>query len=114
MLDKVKNICFLHVCIFIYTLTTITAKITARYDFLSVQYIIGFGIMVAILGIYAILWQQAIKPFPAAVSYSNKSVTMIWTLIFSVFLFEEQITVNNVLGTILIIFGVIVVSRDVE
>lgn len=111
---KVKNFLFLHVCILIYTLTTVTAKVTSQYEFLSVPYIAGYAVMVGILGIYAILWQQAIKPFSAAVSYSNKSFTTIWTLLFSVFLFDEKITVNNIIGTILIISGVFVVAKDVE
>ena len=62
MRTKVKNIIFLHICIFIYTWTTITAKITSRFDFLSWEYILGYVVMVFILGVYAILWQQAIKP----------------------------------------------------
>ena len=111
---KLKNILFLHICIFIYTLTTITAKITSRYEFMSFPYIIGYVVMVLILGIYAILWQQAIKPFPAAVSYSNKSFTTIWTLLFSVAIFGEKVTVNNIIGTIFIILGVFMVAKDVE
>lgn len=114
MKSKVKNIVFLHICIFIYSLTTLTAKITSAYDFLSFEYIAGYAVMVLILGVYAIVWQQAIKPFPAAVSYSNKSVTTIWTLIFSAVLFGERITLNNIIGTIFIIAGVIMVARDVE
>lgn len=114
MKSKVKNIVFLHICIFIYSLTTLTAKITSAYEFLSFKYIAGYAVMVFILGVYAIVWQQAIKPFSAAVSYSNKSVTTIWTLLFSAIFFGERITWNNILGTALIIFGVIMVARDVE
>ena len=114
MKSKVKNIAFLHVCILIYSLTSLTAKITSAYDFLSLKYIVGYAMMVFILGVYAIVWQQAIKPFPAAVAYSNKSVTTIWTLLFSAIFFGERITWNNIVGTILIIFGVVMVVRDVE
>ena len=114
MRTKVKNIIFLHICIFIYTWTTITAKITSRFAFLSWEYILGYVVMVFILGVYAILWQQAIKPFSAAVSYSNKSFTTIWTLLFSALLFGERITLNNIIGTFLIILGVFMVGRDVE
>ncbi len=114
MKSRVKNFVFLHLCIFIYTLTTVTAKITSRYEFLSLPYLTGYAVMVVILGVYAILWQQAIKPFPAAVSYSNKSFTVIWTLIFSAAFFSEKITINNIIGTALIVCGVFVVAKDVE
>lgn len=114
MKKKIKDIGFLHVCVFIYTFTTITAKITSTFDFMSWKYLMGYTVMVLILGVYAILWQQAIKPFSASVAYANKSVTMIWTLLFSAIFFGEGITKNNIIGTILIILGVVMVARDVE
>ena len=114
MKTKIKNFLFLHVCIFIYTLTTVTAKITSDFVFLSFPYLAGYAVMVAVLGFYALLWQQAIKPLPAAVSYSNKSFTVIWTLVFSTVFFDEKVTVNNVIGAALIVCGVFVVAKDVE
>ena len=60
---KLKNILFLHICIFIYSLTTIAAKVTSRYQFLSFPYIIGYVVMVLILGIYAIKFAIPDKAF---------------------------------------------------
>ncbi len=108
--SKLLNFLFLHFTILIYTGTSILSKTASNYDFLSFQYITCFFGMFCCLGVYAILWQQAIKNFQPSVAYSNKSVTTIWVLIFSALIFNEGITVKNIIGTVLIILGVVLVS----
>lgn len=110
----IKRYVFLHACILLFTFTTILSKYASEYDFLSLKYIGIYALMVINLGVYAILWQQAIKPFKASVAYSNKSVTTIWTLIFSAILFGEGITVFNIIGAVLIIFGIVLVTVENE
>lgn len=107
-----KKYLFLHLCIFWYTGTTILSKVASDLEFLSLPYLLCYGGIVAVLGIYAILWQQAIKGFKPSVAYSNKSVNLIWTLIVSALLFGEQITWNNLAGAALIILGVCLVVQD--
>lgn len=111
-LEQIKRYVFLHACILIYTLSSVMTKFAAQKVFLSVEYIGCMVVVFGILGIYAILWQQAIKKFSPSVAYSNKSVTTIWTLIFSNLLFKEGITINNIIGVIVIIAGVIMVAKD--
>lgn len=84
----------------------------SEYPFLSLPYLLcGIGIVFA-LGTYALLWQQAIKRFKPSVGYSNKSVSLIWTLLFSAWIFGERITLYNVIGTVLILVGVVLVAQD--
>ena len=113
-MKNIKRYVFLHACILLFTLTTILSKYASVYDFLSLEYIGIYALMVINLGVYAILWQQAIKPFKASVAYSNKSVTTIWTLIFSAILFDEGITIFNIIGAALIIFGIVLVTLKNE
>lgn len=101
-------------CILLYSVTSLLSKYASRFDFLSGQYILFLALMVAVLGVYAILWQQAIKGFSPSVAYSNKSVTTIWVLLFSALIFGEGITLGNVIGTVLIITGVILVAQGDE
>ena len=108
--NKVFNYIFLHLCVLLFTVTTILSKYASAYDFLSLKYIVIFAFMIINLGVYAVLWQQAIKPFKASVAYSNKSVTTIWTLVFSAVLFNERVTIQNIIGAVLIIFGVVLVA----
>lgn len=93
-------------------MTSILSKAASRYPFLSWKYLICFiGIFVT-LGSYAILWQQVIKRFKPSVGYSNKSVSLIWTMIFSSLIFNERITLYNIIGAIVIIIGVVLVAQD--
>lgn len=108
---KVLNIIFLHACILLYTGVSILGKVAAAYRFLSLGYILIMAAMAAVLGIYAILWQQVIKPFEPSVAYSNKSVTIIWTTLFSVLVFKEKLTLGNILGIPLIISGIVLVAH---
>lgn len=112
--NKIYKYVFLHFSILIYTGTSVLSKYASKFDFLSWQYIGCFLGMFCCLGIYALLWQQAIKGFEPTVAYSNKSVTTIWVLIFSVLFFNEGITVQNIIGSILIILGVVLVSNKDE
>lgn len=107
-----KKYLLLHLCIFWYTGTTILSKVASQMEFLSLPYIVCYCAIVFVLGVYAILWQQAIKGFQPSVAYSNKSVNLIWTLVVSALLFQEQITWNNVAGAALIILGVCLVVQD--
>lgn len=109
---NIQKYLFLHFCILIYTATSILSKFAAGFDFLSIPYIACMGGIVVSLGVYALLWQQAIKPFSPSVAYSNKSVTTIWVMIFSALIFGEGITLCNVIGTIMIIAGVILVAQE--
>lgn len=109
---KVKDYLFLHICILWYTVTSLLSKTASGFQFLSWQYILCFAGIFFTLGTYAILWQQAIKHFKPSVGYSNKSVSLIWTIMFSAILFGERITLYNVIGSILIIAGVIMVAQN--
>ena len=115
-ISKIKgkgiNYLQLHIVILLFTMVTVTSKYVSKYDFLSLQYVFGIILIVIILGVYAVLWQQTIKHFSPSVAYSNKSVTTIWVLIFSAIFFNEEITFNNIVGAIIIIVGVILVSQD--
>jgi drug/metabolite transporter (DMT)-like permease len=100
----------LHACIFLYSITSVLIKAAANFALFSLPYILCFGLLAVTLGIYAILWQQEIKEFDPSVAYSHKSVTVVWTMLYSYFIFGENITLNNLLGTVLIIAGIIVVT----
>ncbi len=65
-----------------------------------------------ILFVYAIAWQQIIKKIPIVSAYVNKSVTVIWGIIFGHLVFGESITVQKVFGVLIIIFGVYLVMSD--
>ncbi len=113
--DTIKWFAILHVIILIFSVNSICSKMASGYEFLSFKWIIFYGLVVCILGFYAIAWQQVLKHLPLITTYANKAATTIWGLIWGALIFGEQITVQKVIGAIVVIIGVyLVVSGDEE
>nr|MCR5101605.1 transporter [Butyrivibrio sp.] len=58
----------------------------------------------------ALLWQQLIKKFQLSVAYANKAMMLFWSMVWSVFLFHEGISINKVIGVILVGIGTVVLN----
>lgn len=113
MSEKTKRALFivlLFVTFFVYSLESVFSKLASGYETLSLKYCLFFGCVIAVLGIYAILWQIILKLMPLNRAFPYKSLSIIYILLFSVLLFGETITINNIIGASLIIIGLIVLS----
>ncbi len=115
MKDKIKWFIILHIIILIISASSIVAKSAGQYQFLSFDWILRYGCVVAILGFYAIAWQQVIKHLPLIVAYANKAVTTIWGLVWGLLITNEKITPLKIVGAAVVILGVyFVVTGDEE
>ena len=56
--------------------------------------------------------QQVLKHFTLVKAYSNKGVVVIWNLLWAVIFFQEVITIENLIGSAIIVIGIVVVSSD--
>ena len=70
--------------------------------------------MLGISLLYALVWQKVLKRIPLVVAYANKAVTVIWGLIWGAMLFQEQISICNIVGALIIIGGVYLVITGEE
>ena len=111
---NITAIIFLQGAVLIYSLTTVISKLVSNYAFLSKEFILLCMLDVAALGIYAILWQQLLKRFELSIAYANKAMTLLWSLMWSVVLFGEGVTIKKVIGVLLVIAGTIILTRPVE
>ena len=71
-----------------------------------------FGAAIALTGIYAIFWQKILKRVDLSIAYMSKGVTLFWTLFWSVLIFDESVTLRNVIGLIFIFVGIAFINRD--
>lgn len=111
--ENVKWFIILHIIILIISISGICSKTAAQYELLSKEWIIFYGLVICILGFYAIAWQQVIKHLPLIVAYANKAVTTIWGLIWGFLIFHEKITPLKIVGAAVVIIGVyFVVTGD--
>lgn len=109
---SIKKIIILQFVIMIYTLSTVAAKFASGSEFMSLKFIICYGIEILILGIYAILWQQIIKRMELSIAYANKAISLLWSIIWAILFFNETVTIKNILGIIIVIIGTMVVNLD--
>jgi len=105
---------FLHAIILLYAVTSICSKIAASLEFFSPKWILIYGLQIVILGVYAILWQQVLKRMNLNFAYANKSLTLVWGMLFGILFFEETLTVWNIIGAIIVLGGVILMVTGEE
>lgn len=97
---------------FIYSCTSIFTKLASLQPFLSFSYILFLSGAIAIMAVYAFLWQQILKRMPVSDAYLWKGATVIFTLALSALLFGESITWMNVLGAMLIVTGITLFAKS--
>ncbi|MBR1478533.1 MAG: transporter [Lachnospiraceae bacterium] len=113
-MKKAKYILLLNILLLMFSLATIMSKLASKEEFLSFRFILCYGGLIAILGIYAIGWQQIIKKLPLSLAYCNKAITIVWAIVWGYLIFKEAITPGKVIGAIMVIAGVVlfVLSDD--
>ncbi len=99
----------------LYSLSGVCSKMAAGYEFLSPGFILFYGGIIAILGIYAIVWQQILKKMPLVTAYANKAVTVVWGVIWGIVIFHEKISAGKVISMLLVMAGIVLFSyADVQ
>ena len=115
IMNKAKYFIYLHLILMLFSISAVFSKLAAGEEALSFKWILYYGIVLFIMFVYAICWQQIIKKMPIVTAYANKVATVIWGIIWGVMIFKENITVPKLIGTAIIIVGVyLVVTGDEE
>ena len=108
--QKVKLYILLHLLLMMFSAMGICSKIAANQEFMSPKFIFYYGLMLAILAIYAFAWQQVIKRLSLTTAFANKAVIVVWGMIWGVVAFQEHISVGKIVGSIIIIVGIVLFS----
>ena len=109
-----KLILALQLVVMLYTLSSVAAKMASGQAFLSLPFIVYYGVEILILGFYAIAWQQIIKRCDLSVAYANHSMAILWSLVWTVIFFHEALTVKNIIGVLIVFAGTMIVNSDGE
>ncbi len=109
--EKIKYFFILHLMLMLYSMSGIASKLAAGTKFLSFKFCLCYGVIILLLGIYAIGWQQIIKHLPLTTAFSNKAVTIIWGLVWGALLFHEKITAGKIAGVILVVIGIVLFAK---
>ena len=95
----------------LYACVGICTKMAALQAPMSWPYLLWFCGAVAIIGIYAILWQQVLRRIELSTAYMFKGTTLIFTMLIAALLFGETITIPNIIGSVIIVTGIVILAR---
>ena len=112
--SKLVNFLFLQLTFVIYSFCGILSKMASGVAFLSLQFILLYGGVIGILMIYAVLWQQVLKRFSLNFAYVNKSVIIIWGMVWGVVFFQEKVTLLMFVGSIIVLIGITLAAQTYE
>lgn len=109
---KFKNVLLLQGVILLYTVSSVMSKEASASGGDVLRFLFFFGMEFVILGVYAILWQQMIKRFELSVAYANRSMAVLWSMLWAVLFFGDAITVKNMIGVLLVTIGTAIINTD--
>ncbi len=113
-IHKIRDIALLQGVIIIYTISGVMSKEAAANGGDLMRFLIFFGLEFVLLGVYALLWQQMIKRFELSVAYANRSMAVVWSMVWAVVLFHDTITMQNIAGVVLVVAGIWIINTDTE
>lgn len=114
MKAKIKNIILLQGVVVIYTLSGIMSKNASANGDNLVKFLTFFALEFVLLAVYAVLWQQMIKRFELSVAYANRSMAVLWSMLWAVLFFHDEITVKNIVGVLFVTMGTVIINTDVK
>lgn len=107
---KILYFILLQIAIFIMSLGGVCSKMAGRQQFLSPKFIMYYGLLLAILFLYAVVWQQVLKEISLGVAYGSKGIGILYVVLWGMLFFDEKITWNMILGIVLVLIGVYILS----
>ncbi len=96
----------------IFSTTGIFMKLASLEEPLSWPFIFYYGCELGAIAIYAVLWQLILKKIPLTIAFMSKSITIVFGLLIAHFIFSESITTNNIIGSLVIISGIVVLGWE--
>lgn len=108
MKNKKKIVAFvlLQIALFVSSFGAVCSKKAGKEAFLSRPFIVFYGLLLLILFVYAIVWQQVLKELPLTIAYASKGIGVFYGMMWGWLFFEEHIRWNMVLGAVIVLAGV--------
>ena len=89
-------------------------QVSSWRKFFECSICIYYAVIIVLLGVYAIGWQQVIKRIPLTTAFANKAVTVVWGIVWGWFFFGESITPGKLIGAGMVIAGVVLFAKSDE
>lgn len=90
---------------------SVIMKYTGLQQPLTMEWCVGFVLLVATLGVYAIAWQQILKRIELGVAYMFKGLSLFFIMLLLALCYGEPITPMKLLSTGIIVMGIVVYAK---
>ena len=117
----IKTFAVLHFILLLYSFVGVFMKLAFQTDaqakgeeFSIFTFFLFAGLAVLCLGIYAIVWQQVLKKLPLTVAFTNKAICIVWGMLWGSLFLSDQITWYKIVGSLIVLPGVVLVVSSNE
>lgn len=115
-MEKAKKYILLHLNILLFSFTGVFSKAASqqfsRHGLSSPWLYLFLFLMIANCFVYALAWQRVIRHFDLNVAYANKTIYLIWSQVWAVVIFHENLSLQNIIGLLVVFAGVMVVQQN--
>ena len=94
-----------------YARISVIMKYTGLQQPLTIEWCVGFVLLVVTLGVYAIAWQQILKRIELGVAYMFKGLSLFFIMLLLALCYGEPITPMKLLSTGIIVMGIVVYAK---
>lgn len=105
-------ILILQAIVMVYSLSSVMAKFASGEALFSLKFFLFYGLEFFALAVYAVLWQQVIKKIDLSIAYANRAMNLFWAIIWSVVIFNEIVSIKNIIGVLIVFIGIVIVNSD--
>lgn len=103
----VKWFFILHLSLLINSLAGVASKMAGRQRTFSFEFFLYYGMVLLITFVFALVWQQVLKNMSLTFAFTNKPITMIYSLIWAAMIWREPVNPKMVLGALIILAGIV-------
>jgi len=112
-MKNLKQYLLINIVFIMYSLIGVIGKINAMNSIpFSIKFFAIFTIQVFLMVIYTVIWQISIKNIDLTNAFAFKGATIIWGMVFAKVIFNEMITLTNIIGAFIIALGILVVVKS--
>ena len=83
----IKWFLILHLSLLLNSMAGVASKFAGRQKFLSFRFFLFYGLVLGITFAFALIWQQVLKNMSLTFAFTNKPITIIYALVWSVLIF---------------------------
>ena len=98
----------LHLSLLLNSMAGVMSKFAGKSDFLSLKFFFFYGLVLVFTFLFALIWQQVLKNMSLTFAFTNKPITIIYALVWSVIIFGEHVTPKMVIGALVILAGIVI------